>query len=399
MRPAIVLSGQTAALGVVRSLGTMGVPVVLLHYDDQDFAHLSRYVTFSSRVPHPEKSEDQFIESLLDYGMRFPGAVLFPAADESVVAVARHKTHLARHFLVAATDWQVAQRFIDKQFTYVLAESCGVAIPRTIKARTLADALCGGREIGLPCLVKPCQSHLFHAHFGQKMVRTNTIEQLEKAYCAASEAGLEVMIQEFIPGEDSEVVNYNAYVWGGNFLAEFTSLHVRNAPPWFGSPRVVVSRKVPEVIEPGRRLLSELGYSGYACTEFKRDPRDGVYKLMEVNGRHNLSTMLAVRCGINFPWLHYRHLSDGVAPGPTDFRENVYWIDLVRDLGYSLMCRSQERYSLASYLRPYFTSHVFAILDCGDVRPFLRKVVSASAKFTRMLFRNESPSSLLHLKG
>jgi len=36
MKPAIVLSGHTMALGVVRSLGTMGVPVIMVHYDKKD---------------------------------------------------------------------------------------------------------------------------------------------------------------------------------------------------------------------------------------------------------------------------------------------------------------------------------------------------------------------------
>jgi predicted ATP-grasp superfamily ATP-dependent carboligase len=122
-------------------------------------------------------------------------------------------------------------------------------------------------------------------------------------------------------------------------------------------------------------MLLELGFSGYACTEFKRDPRDGVYKLMEVNGRHNLSTLLAVRCGINFPWLHYRHLSEGIVPQASEFREEVYWIDLVRDVGYTGMYMTRERHPLIDYLRPYLKPHVFAILDRSDPMPFFRKVV------------------------
>ena len=29
----------------------------------------------------------------------------------------------------------------------------------------------------------------------------------------------------------------------------------------------------------------------------KRDARDGRYKLLEINARHNMSSLLAVRCG------------------------------------------------------------------------------------------------------
>jgi len=63
---------------------------------------------------------------------------------------------------------------------------------------------------------------------------------------------------------------------------------------------VIVSQKIPEIIEPGRKLLAALNYEGFSCVEFKKDQRDQVYKLMEINARPNLSGALAVRAGINF---------------------------------------------------------------------------------------------------
>ena len=380
MRPAIVLSGYTAALGVVRSLAAMGIPVVLVYYGDFDFAGRSRLVSASYLAPHPEQSEKEFIDFLLSLGPRYPGAVLFPALDDCLVAVSRHKALLEQHFRVACTDWEVTQRFIDKQVTYALAERCGVPAPRTVTPGTLQEALSGATEIGLPCLVKPCQSHLFTVRFGRKMVRAETPGEVEEVFKESTDAGLKVMLQELIPGDDTDVVNYNAYVWEGRVLAEFTAPHVRNGPPSFGQPRVVVSRRVPGVIEPGRRMLEALGFSGYACTEFKRDPRDGRYKVLDVNGRHNLSTMLAVRCGINFPWLHYRHLSDGIEPQPAEYREGVYWIDLVRDIGFTARYLTREHHSLATYLRPYLSPHVFAIFDRTDMKPFMRRILSHKSK-------------------
>ena len=83
----------------------------------------------------------------------------------------------------------------------------------------------------------------------------------------------------------------------------------------FGSPRVAISERIPDVVEPGRRILAAMEFRGFACIEFKLDRRDGVYKLMDVNGRHNLSGMLAVRSGLNFPLRQYRHLAEGIVPG------------------------------------------------------------------------------------
>jgi D-aspartate ligase len=368
--PAVVISGHTMALAVVRALGEAGVPVVVLHYDARDFAQASRYTIAAIRVPHPMLDEAAFMDALVARGREFGGSVLIPASDESTVAVSRNKTLLAEHFAVACSDWEVTERFIDKSRTYEIAATCGVPAPRTVVAMSEAHVRDEAARIGYPVLLKPAESHRFYERFKRKMVRADTESELVNAYRSAVEAGLAVMVQEIIPGDDHTVVNYNAYFWRGQPLVEFTARQLRKAPPALGSPRVAISERIPEVLEPGRRILATLGFEGFACTEFKRDSRDGVYKLMEVNGRHNLSGLLAVRSGVNFPLLHYRHLAEGLVPGAVPYRAGVYWTDVLRDVGYSLAYLRRERYRLPDYLAPYARRHCDAILDRHDMGPF-----------------------------
>ena len=109
MTPAYVLSGHTMALGVVRSLGEKGVPIILLHHDPRSMAQVSRYVTRSVETPHPENSEEEFITSLMDCARRFGHGVVFPVSDETVVAVSRHKKLLEGRLTVACPDWDVVR--------------------------------------------------------------------------------------------------------------------------------------------------------------------------------------------------------------------------------------------------------------------------------------------------
>lgn len=372
--PAIVLSTQTAGLGVIRALGMMGVPITAAYYHPQDMGYVSKYVQEVIRTPHPEHEEDKFVNLLLRYGERLNGSVLIPTSDETVATVARHKGALERYYTVACPGWDVAERYIDKKYTYALAQEVGVPAPDTLVPQCLEDVEVYSKTAQYPLVVKPCQSHRYWDVFNRKMVRVETPDQMVAAYQEATEAGIEVMLQELIPGDDTCGVNYNSYFTDGEPMAEFTAEKVRLAPPEFGRPRVVVSKKVPEVIDPGRRLVRAMGLTGYSCTEFKRDPRDGVYKLMEVNGRHNLSTLLSVRCGINFPWLMYQHLTDSTFPATgSSYREGVYWIDLTKDVAFSVMHRKQERFSRAQYIEPYLRPHVFAILDWKDPRPFAKR--------------------------
>jgi predicted ATP-grasp superfamily ATP-dependent carboligase len=368
---ALVVGGHTAALGVVRALGRRGVPVIVLHYRPTNTAHRSRYATQAVRVSPPDLEEARFIADLLALADRWGGGLLIPTADEAISAVSRHLSPLAQHYTVACAPSQITETFIEKRRTYSLAERVGVPYPQTLVPASRDDVERYADTATFPCLVKPSRGHQFVPRFGAKMFLVETRQQLLDRYLQAADAGCEVLLQEFIPGPDESGVNYNSYWWDGAPLVEFTAAKVRGGPPFIGSPRVLQSRLIPEVLEPGRAILRAMGFFGYACTEFKRDPRDGQLKLMEVNGRHNLSTALAVRCGIDFPWLQYRHLVLGELPEPARFEQGVYWIDLLRDVGYSLARRRVERYAIAEYLRPYASPHIFAIPSWRDPVPFV----------------------------
>jgi predicted ATP-grasp superfamily ATP-dependent carboligase len=368
-QPAVVLSGHIMALGVARSLGVAGIPVVLVRYRDDDMAQASRFVTRSVRVPHPGDDEPGFIGALERLGASLEGSPLFPASDESLLATARHKERLSRWYRVAAVDEGLANRIIMKEHTYALADEIGVPAPRTVLVASEADLERHRDRFPFPCLAKPSQSHRYQDLFGRKMVRVADMDELVAAYREAAAAGLQVMLQELIPGDDRSGVNYNSYRVRGAAPVEFTAAKIRLTPRRFGPPSVVVSRAIPEVIEPAGRLLDALGYEGFSCTEFKRDARDGIYKLMEVNGRFNLSSLLMLRCGINFPAMAYRHLVLGEVPSPMDAPEGIHWIDGTKDIVYGVPELFRHPTGIRAFVEPYRRPHVFAVLDRHDPRP------------------------------
>jgi D-aspartate ligase len=233
-----------------------------------------------------------------------------------------------------------------------------------------------GEIIQYPCLVKPSQGAIYHRKFKRKMTRVENLDQMISAYQEATDAGFETMLQELIPGDDSQGANYNSYFYNGEPLIEFTAQKVRNGPPGLGAPRVLVSKHVPEVLESGRKILKAMGFYGFSCIEFKKDIRDGVYKVMDINPRYNMSGLLALRCGINFPWINYKHSIYGEIPTPYDYRTGVYWIDDYRDPFYSVKSFFKEHYSLSQYLKPYRSPHVFAFSDKKDPKPFFLRGIS-----------------------
>jgi predicted ATP-grasp superfamily ATP-dependent carboligase len=223
------------------------------------------------------------------------------------------------------------------------------------------------------------------------MTFVNNLDQMMAAYREAKVNNLDVILQEYIPGDCELGANYNSYNWDGKTLVEFTAQKIRNAPPDTGSPCVLISKDIEEVKEPGQRILRALGFYGYACTEFKKDPRDGIFKLMEVNGRHNLSTLLSVRCGLNFPWLQYRHLMMGEVPEQQPFETGIYWIDISRDIGYRILNVAKERYTISQLFTPYFKQHVFATFDANDPKPaFLKSTLVVDTAMSYLSKRHSS---------
>jgi len=322
------------------------------------------------RVPEPERCGDAFVDQVLNLGERLAGAVLIPTSDQGIKDVGRRKRELEKTFLVACPEWGVVEKIVDKRYTYELAAEIGIAVPRTLVPESRRDLDRLEREIRYPCLIKPRQSHLYWPVFKSKLALVNNNAEMHTAYDLAADAGVDVLVQELIPGPAHHGVNYNAYRDDGGILAQFTARKVRLAPPAFGLPRVVRSEFVAEVVSPGAALLEALDFEGFACTEFKYDARDGTYKLMEVNGRPNHSSGLAIYCGLDFPWITYRRISAGERPAPVRPRSGVYWINDFRDVIHSASRAGRDGQLARDIARPWVRDHVFGIYDATDTKPF-----------------------------
>lgn len=373
--PAVILASHTSGTGVIKALGEKGVPLTVFYYQKKDMGYVSRYVQKSYYSPNPEEETDRFIDKLLSYGKKNSGSILIPNDDHTLVAVSKYKDALKEYFIVAATDWSVTNKYIDKMHTYSLAEKLNIPSPKTLIPQSLSEVEDYGKRIEYPCIVKPRRGHRYYDIFKKKMAVTNNYDEMIEEYSKAADEGLELMLQELIPGEDTNGLNYNSYFYNGKIVTDFAAQKIRISPPGFGVPCVVKSCDViPEVKESTEKILDAIGFNGYSCTEFKKDERTGVYKLIEVNGRNNRSTRLAVKCGLNFPWLTYNHLAYNKIPAEENYKKNVYWIDETRDILTSPKRIIKENYSLGDYLKPYFRNHVFAIFDLKDMRPFVKRI-------------------------
>ncbi|GAA4914475.1 putative ATP-grasp superfamily ATP-dependent carboligase [Actinomycetospora succinea] len=334
----------------------------------------SRHVTACVTAPDPADRAREHVDALLRLADSHGPGVVVPTTDEALEAVSAQHDRLAARHLVACPTEPVARTFLDKRITSEVAERAGVEAPRTVSPGSYDELELLIERLRLPCLVKPAESYRYNRAFGVKMKRVHTPDELRTAWGEAHELGIGTMVQELIPGPETGGVNYNVYVAGGEPRVEMTSCKLRLSPRDFGYPSAVVSRYVGEVIEPGRAIVAAMGIEGFANVEFKQDERDGRYKLMEVNGRPNMSGRLAVRCGVDFPLMTYRHLVHGEMPAATPWPEGVHWVNEFKDTRIVLDRWRDGRLPWLGGLKPYLSTGVFGTFDARDPRPFLARV-------------------------
>jgi D-aspartate ligase len=316
--PAIILGVTWAnGLGLIRSLGQEGVPILALSPEPEAIGFSSRHVTQSLVCPDPGEEESAFLDFMDQVGEHLdrPG-ILFLTRDQDVSTVSRNQTRLQRHFLIPFAGWDVLSRIVDKRGQYTVAKKVGVPLPVTRFPQSEAELAVVAQEMPYPAIIKPAYHAKFWEQFRVKGFIARSPQETIDHYRRGTAHGYQMMIQEIIPGEPDRLYSYGSYLnRHGEPLAEFTGRKLRQNPRMFGICRLGESCPAPQVAELGLQLLRALGFWGISHVEFKLDPRDDRYKLMEVNARSFLWQHLATVCGANLAYTAYRDaLGEPVTP-------------------------------------------------------------------------------------
>ena len=309
VRPAAIVVdvGWVNGLAAIRSLGRAGVPVIAVDHRESALGFRSRYAV-PVISPDPQ-DEDTFVAFLARLAEELESPIpIFPTHDEPLNAIARGADRLGERFRYPFPAWEVLGRIQSKRAQLEAAERAGIAVPRWSADSAAAD------ELGYPVLVKPSSTEGFKRRFGRQAFRCETRAEVEAAFAEAAE--YEPLVQELIPGGDDELYTLGSYLdRGGEPLGLFCGRKLRQTPPGVGTCRVGEAVWVEEVVDQGLRFLRELGHVGLSQVEFKRDPRDGSYRLMEINPRLWQWHGLAAACGVDFPRIAYEDLV-GERPDP-----------------------------------------------------------------------------------
>ena len=380
---ALVTGADYRGLGIVRSLGRRGIPVWVVREDGHFLGASSRYATRSIRWPEGDGfSQVEFLTNLsIREGLK--DWSLFPTTDELVMLIARHYKSLAAHYRLTIPSWDILQWVCDKRLLHQLAQNLGVSQPWTFFPRN-RDEL-ASLQCKFPLILKPALRVAFNRFTKDKAWLAADRASLLARYDEASAlVGPEmVMVQEVIPGWGEAQFSYAALCKDGRPIASVVARRTRQFPMDFGRFSTYVETvDEQQVVEPAVRLLSATALTGIVEVEFKRDSRDGQYKVLDVNPRVWGWHTLGQRAGVDFPhllWLLVRGEPLPEVHGRTGER----WMRFSADLPVAIYEILKGRLSVWEYLRSLRIPLESAIFAWDDPLPGLLEVPSLASLLTR----------------
>jgi predicted ATP-grasp superfamily ATP-dependent carboligase len=371
---AVIIGGYATGLITVRALASLKIPIAVIATRPTDIAQYSRWVTEHVFLRSFHSTPESLVEFLEDRASLWRGRIVFPTNDHALEMLSIYRKRLSDSYLIPVPEWEKTRILLDKFQTAQIASKMGISVPRSF-GRTV-DFRKRDLLPDFPVVIKPRYGHLFYEKFRKKLFFVQKASEFDFCLDRLEEASLEGAIQEWIPGGDDCFFNYSVYFdQFGTPSGGFQMHKLRKSPPYFGVCRVSETCSSEDLREPTLKLLRAVKWRGMANAEFKRDPRDGSYKLMEVNGRCFLMQGLPLQIGINYPTMALTDFGCGGRPSGLDNGWKGVWIHLHADLLYGLLSWRSERVKLRDFLRPYFKRKVFAVWHSRDLKPFLAQWV------------------------
>ncbi len=340
-----------AALSAARELGLAGVPVTVIGATAGPAAR-SRFVTFV-RAPDLYRNAAgwaEFVAARAAVASSRP--VLFPTEDAGLLASERFFELLSPVLDFPHAAPGVIPKILDKRSLYRAARRIGIATPEFVEV-TSAEQL--ARLDGVPpdWIVKPpCRYWMsddgtirtfLSLTGGSKAFASHPRRSAERILSA----GFPALAQERIPGPFEELVSVGLCLApNGEIVHAFTARKHCEYPEPFGDGLVVEAVPDPGIADQAVALLRALGYWGLCDIEFKRDPRDGRFKLLDANPRVWLWQGLGAACGAPLAGSAYWQACGRPASGPTppNGADHPTWVSPRGSLAFLLTSYRPQRH-------------------------------------------------------
>ncbi len=269
--------------------------------------------TQDSRILHFQQienlnSQDVFVGAMEKVAAQYPDKklLLLACGDDYAKLIIKNKPALQQWFTVPYIDESLMDQILLKENFYKMCEKYQFKYPGTTTV-TAEDYESFIPPFDYPIILKASNSVEYWAckFPGKKKVFIAHNEEEKTAILKAIYSSTyqdTMIVQEFIPGDDSYMRVLNAYVGKdgkvklmclGNPILE------EHSPEGIGSYAAIVTTYDKQLMDQVRFFLEDIGYTGFANFDMKYDVRDKQYKLFEINLRNGRSSYYVTAAGYN----------------------------------------------------------------------------------------------------
>jgi len=296
------------ALAVARVLGRQGVPVYGIVEDGCTPLAVSRYLTKAFIWDRRPSDSASFVKEMAAIAAQIGSrAIVIPMDDLSAVCVAENAVSLAEWFIVPPVRPQTPARLANKLCLSALCAELAIPTARTVAPKCFDEVKEFVQSSRFPVVVKASEQwHPVNHAFCTKVIETREeLFSLCERYDYQSER---ILIQEHIPGEDWIVHGY--YNSNANVSLTFTGRKTCGYPNGAGSTAMGLSVDNGTLRQQSETLLKAVDYSGIIDMDWRRDSRDGQYRLLDCNPRVGQNfRMFENEAGIDVVLAQYLDLS------------------------------------------------------------------------------------------
>jgi len=365
-------------LGIARSLGEQGIPVIGLSAHQRIFGNFTRYAKVRA-CPDSRSQPELLLPYLLEMAREIgSGSVIFPTRDDDVLFLDRYRAELSPHYVLAIPGQEPIEICLDKWKTYLGAQQAGVPQPKSWLIDSEEALLAVAERCSFPCVLKPVASHHWRQGQnwdivgGRKAIRVESRAQLLSEYAVVNHADRRALLQELVPGGDDCLAIAACYLdRNSKWVAGFNTRKLLQVPEAFGTGCIVESYRNPELLERSARLLQAIRFTGIAEVEYKWDARTSDYQLIEINARPWDQHRLGNATGVDLIRLAFAELSGAEAAIPALHTGDYKWIaedTLCMELLRLIRDRNPK---VRQILRLASGKRIYAIWSLKDPLPFL----------------------------
>jgi len=367
-----VIHARRTGYGVVRALCRETRDIYAADVNRTAVAH-SRYIKKFYCIPDITKTDEkEFLAVLIDLAkkMRYreEKPLVFTGKDDYLMFFAKHSSVLKEYYDYSfESDSNILEKALNKVYLAELCQQINIPVPR-FRVEGDPDLT----VLDYPVVIKPAVKNqpeidVVARAFRLRMCKNEN--ELAAAVDMLRRIDQDFIVQEFIPGGDSNLHTLGVFSYGGELVAWSTSKKIRQFPPGTGECSFGTTTHMEELVPFGEKLLRALCITGISQIEFKEHA--GRYYLMEINPRVWSWHHIHSKVGVNLTKIAHQCAVLGDIPERviSPKKKHATWQFFMMDLLHNRLLNKNVSYG--TLLRDALTVDIEAFWNWSDPLPFL----------------------------